>query len=64
MTDPRFVNRAPALASKAVMNRRDALRSLFAVGGLAATPAAVSIFTISRVFALALAMVAAGSPTA
>jgi cytochrome c biogenesis protein CcmG/thiol:disulfide interchange protein DsbE len=38
----RTVNRAPVTPSKGAMNRRDALRSLFAVGGLAAMPAAAS----------------------
>ncbi len=43
MNDPRsFVNRSPSLSSKATMNRRDALRSLFTVGTLAALPAATS----------------------
>ena len=43
----RTMNRAPAPASKPAMNRRDALRSLFAVGSLAAMPAAASSLLVS-----------------
>ena len=51
MNDPRtlhgsLVNRTSLTASKATMNRRDALRSLFAVGGLAAMPAAASTLLV------------------
>lgn len=54
MTDaPRSVNRASAAPSKPAMNRRDVLRSILAVGGLAAAPGVASLLSPSVAHALA-----------
>lgn len=53
MTDPRSVNRTPRLSSEAPMQRRDLLRSLLAVGGLAAVPSALGALAPAAAQALA-----------